>query len=227
MRPSLFDILKKDPTITTASCMALETAANKALEYDPATKQKLDRIEGLWIHIETHKPRLQLFFSVRDRHFVFRPLIDETPESQTTELPQSEIDAKISGDLIDFVRLSDKQYSLSHSSLHVSGKSGLLTELQNIFSGLDIDWEQALSALIGIVPGHLVAESIRKITRQLNETRQSVEFHLSDYLSEELRSIPSNTELDIFYQGVDDVNAQVNRLEARINQLRSTSKPNS
>ncbi|VUD40769.1 hypothetical protein TDB9533_00349 [Thalassocella blandensis] len=211
MFSSLHHLEFKDPSITTASCMALETLLNKALQYDPATRKKLRALQHLWIHIETQKPDLHLYFSVVDENFVLRAHMED--------LDSANVDAKISGDFLDFVRLSNQQYSLSNSTLHVSGKSGVLTELQNIFSELDIDWEQALCKVFGIVPGHLLAGALRKAGSTLHQAKRSIEFHLADYLSEELRSIPSRPELEYFYQDVDDVNAQTNRIEARFKQL--------
>ena len=208
MLGSLFNAsLLNDPGLNTASVMALEKLLNKALQYDPATRQKLKRLENTWIHINTDKPHLDIYFSVVENQFQLRSHFEDN------------VDATISGDFIDFIKLSNTQHSLSDSSLHVSGKSGLLTEMQTIFSGLDVDWEEALCNMIGIVPGHVVAQSIRAAMQTANSAKTTVEMHFADFLSEELQAIPSKSELEFFYNEVDELSAHVQRIEARLNRL--------
>ncbi len=196
------------PSISTAIALALEKIVNRALRYDPATQLKLRRLAGQTIQLESNRPRMHCFISV-DENFIRIQAHNE-----------NEPDAKISGDFTDFIKMGRSQHSFADSSIHVSGKSGLLNELQDILSQLDIDWEEAIIEITGIVPGHFIAETLRKGFAGLVATHKKFESQLPIYLKEELRVIPDDQELNSFYQSVDKLKSDLNRFEARLHKYK-------
>lgn len=212
---SLFAALRNDPTLSMALLSGLEKAINLALKYDPATQRKLASFDGVWLKLEISDLDFSFYFSSENQHVLLRSshLDIETP------------DATITGEWLDFVKLQEAQHSFANSSIHVSGKSGVLNELQSISADLDIDWEQALTETLGVVPGHLLAQSLRATHRFAKQSQHTFESHFADYLTEELRAIPSSFELEAFYQEVGEIKSDVDRLEARLNTLlRHTQK---
>lgn len=200
-------MIPKDPSVNTAIAAILEKVLNSALHYDPATQNKLIKLAGQVIHIRCQNPEVAFFITTSENKLQLKAHHD------------SNIDATIKGEFIDFLRLGKSTETFAESSIHVSGKSSLLNELQGIFSQLDIDWEEAIIDIAGVVPGHFIAETLRRGATALKSTKQTFEQQCADFLSEELRVIPSKTELDNYYQAVAELVSDIERVEARVKQL--------
>jgi ubiquinone biosynthesis protein UbiJ len=87
-------------------------------------------------------------------------------------------------------------------------------------AGLDIDWEAALAELVGEIPAHLIAESIRNSAQYRTAALQRAQTALAEVSQEELRLTPSKNEFDEFMASVRHVTADIDRLTARANKLR-------
>ena len=97
----------------------------------------------------------------------------------------------------------------------------MLRQLNQIFAGLDIDWEAALAELIGDVPAHIVADSIRKSSSMRADAMQRAQSAVVEVSQEELRLTPSQTEYQQFVQSVRHLSTDVDRLVARANRIRA------
>jgi len=201
-----------DPTLQTSVAIIIERCINTALRFDPATKAKLANIDGAILAFQCLRPELKLFFCVDTTAINVKSYCEIPP------------DVTISGELADFINvMSDSSKTFAASELSVSGKIHVLSQLQEILADADIDWEEPLADIIGVVPGHLVAQSARNAWQWLNTQKRQFEQNFRPYLEEELRAIPSQVELQSFYDDVDDTNARLNRVEARIQRLNQSS----
>ena len=65
--------------------------------------------------------------------------------------------------------------SFSGTGVNVSGNLDTLHQLNKIMGDVDIDWEGALAEIIGDVPAHLIAKTVRNsvVIRQDIVTRAS------------------------------------------------------
>lgn len=200
-----------DPALQTAAFSGLAFIINKALELDPATTQRLGELEGLVLEIHCQSPELKAYCLPSAQGFELRSFHD--PEL---------ISASLSGNLSDFVTLlqaSDKAAALVNGKLSVSGDSGHFLKLQAIMADLDLDWEQALSTLFGDVASHQLGRFIRSSFSFGQETRNTLERHVEEFLHEEARLLPPKLELENFYDDVRLLHSQSERLQARISRL--------
>lgn len=196
-----------DPTLKTALAVAIENIVNTALRYDPGTRFALAELSGV-IAIECTKPEMTLYWQIHSEgikvlgHYELSPTV------------------RIKGSLPALMQLMMQQQSnLANSGVEVYGNTALLAQLQNILKQLDIDWEMALNKVFGDVIGHPIAELIRKKAAWTEYQAQQIPPSLGEYLSEELRSTPSQPELEKFYKDVDSLRMNTDRLSARIQQL--------
>ena len=115
---------------------------------------------------------------------------------------------------------SGDMVSFSGTGVNVTGNLEMLRQLNQIMAGLDIDWEAALAALVGDIPAHLMAESIRNSANFRANAADRATSLLVEVSQEELQLTPSKNEYDDFVQSVRHLATDADRLAARANRLR-------
>ncbi len=211
-----------NPDIATVVSLALEKSINLALRYDPATREKLRALAPTRIALTISQPDIPLLF------FIEQNTIEENTNKENAVRVSmfdeaDDADIRLTGKASEFLSLMGKEtHSLADVDIDVSGKVSVLNQLQSILGDLDIDWEEPLTEILGVVPGHTVATMIRNAFDWGKTQQQSIHNALPDILTEELRLLPAQTELSHFYNAVDDVSAAAQRLQARIQQLQNS-----
>ena len=199
-----------DPSISTAAIAGLESAINMALRYDPGTRAALKKIQGQILAVQSTAPPFTFFLQTcDDDRETLRLFSDHDHQCSPTTHLRGPLTA------IAALAMTDSM-TLANSGVEVMGSTAFLSDLQRILGQLDIDWEDALNQLIGELPGHQAAEHIRRVVDWTHQRARSGKRLLSEYLTEELRSLPAKPELKQFYAAVDEVRMQVDRLEQKI-----------
>lgn len=206
-----------DPTLSAAATVSLEAAINRALRYDPATRLRLQALAGKSLAIEVASPlaghKLPLCCHFEDHGVRISAHID----NPTTCLR---------GSLAGLLMLaSSDQVNLAAAGVEAWGNTALLAEIKTIAAGLDLDWEEAINDWLGDVAGHQLAEQARRQFRWLKARSQSGKRLLSEFLTEELRAVPSAVELQHFSDQVDALRLASDRLLARFERLRTRTIP--
>lgn len=203
---------RQHPTAATALCLALERAINKALQYDPATAERLKRQAGRSIALELSEPTIVLSITFTEDGVQASPLTNKTA------------DCHLSGTVSSLIELmSGPKTTLAGSDLTLTGQTGFLMELLEIAKSIDIDWEEALCQYLGDYAGHAVAELVRYKAGHVKRIANRSPRFLGDFITEELRAVPAEPELEAFYNTIDDLQDDVARIEARIKQLMQAS----
>ncbi|TQV72665.1 hypothetical protein FKG94_18415 [Exilibacterium tricleocarpae] len=198
-----------DPTLHTAALATLEAAINTALRYDPGTRGALGRLQGQILEIESSAPRLRCFIAPGPEGL---RLLGHCEETVTTRLH---------GSLPALLSLAAGDAgSLAGSGVEIEGSTALPADLQRILKQLDIDWEEPLSRLLGDVAGHQAGNLIRTSLRWLGGRRSTAQRLLVEYLTEELRSLPGQVEVDGFCNDVDAIRLSADRLGAKVAELK-------
>lgn len=198
-----------DATVQTALCAALEKAINGALRYDPGSRQALTRLNGQVLMLDITRPRLPLYLVPGEEGVLILTQYE------------SEVTTRIQGPLPSLIALArSKRLNLADSGVEVFGSTMLLMELQQLLGQLDIDWEDALNDVVGDLPGHQMAQGIRQLLGWAGHRRHTATRLLGEYLTEELRALPSRAELKHFYREVDELRLAADRLAVRIDTLR-------
>lgn len=189
--------------LSTAALATLESAINTALRYDPGSRIALAKLEGQVLALESTAPPLRMFLA---------------PHSEGVSvmgLFEGEVTTLLRGPLTSLMALTLNQSSnLAASDVEVMGETALLVNLQRIFANLDIDWEEPLSQWLGDVVGHETADAIRAAKGWVSARGQTATRLAGEYLTEELKSLPSQSELKQFYNDVDELRLAADRCAA-------------
>lgn len=197
-----------DAMLTTAALAGAEKIINTALQYDPASRLALAALAPQVLAIKITAPECTVFIApgadgVR--------LLGHYEGHITTQL-QGELPALIS-------LINSERINLKDSGVQLFGSTSLLADLQTILKNLEIDWEEMLSQVFGDIIGHQSAELIRSKLGWSKDRLSNIQRLASEFLTEELRSLPSKPELAFFNAQVDELKLAVDRVEARLAQL--------
>lgn len=88
-----------------------------------------------------------------------------------------------------------------------------------LFDMLEIDWEEYLSHWIGDFPARQAGRVATKIKKFSKTLRTSLLQNIREYVHEEINLFPPTEEIQDFYQDVDNLRMDTDRLEARINYI--------
>jgi len=190
--------------------MAVEVAINKSLEYDPATQNALGELAGKVLAIECTLPSL-----------IFYVVHSETDISLMGQY-EGEPDTTLRGSALSLSSLAtdgQDRVSFFDTGVEVRGDHDLLRQIKKVLKNLDIDWEAALSQLIGDVPAHLVGEALRTSAKWQKDVAQRASSAAAEFSQEEVRLTPSQNEAGQFNKEVKHLANDVDRLTARMNKL--------
>ena len=187
-----------------------ETLINAALTKDPASKQALTKLEGQVFLVESTLPPLTV-------------AIEPTATGiQLHDNWDGNVTVTINGTLIAMAAIAvnaKESISFSGTGVNVSGNLDTLHQLNKIMGDVDIDWEGALAEIIGDVPAHLIAKTVRNsvVIRQDIVTRAST--GLVEVAQEEFNLTPSKNEFETIIPNIRQLSADADRLAARVRRL--------
>ena len=187
-----------------------EALINAALTKDPASKQALTKLEGQVFLVESTLPPLTV-------------AIEPTATGiQLHDNWDGNVTVTINGTLIAMAAIAvnaKESISFSGTGVNVSGNLDTLHQLNKIMGDVDIDWEGALAEIIGDVPAHLIAKTVRNsvVIRQDIVTRAST--GLVEVAQEEFNLTPSKNEFETIIPDIRQLSADADRLAARVKRL--------
>jgi len=201
---------KHDPALIAAAFVALETALQKALQYDNTTRTQLTNLTGQIFAFDCNEPVFCVYFFPETLSF--------------RQIYEGDVTARLSGSgkaFLALARASDAAAELiNNPELRLTGDSRALVKLQEILAQIDVDWEAPLVNLFGDVIGHQLAETLRAIHQQVRYSAKSLHRQIGEFLREESGWLPAREEVDDFLRGVDEVSMRVDRAGATLNWLR-------
>lgn len=192
--------------------VSIEALVNRALCYDPSSQQAIaaiDQVLAVNIHsgLPLIEPGLTLYFRGQEDGLAVLSYHEGAPVTQ------------LSGSAISLINLLKQPSNLANSGVTLAGDSALLQRWQHILQQLDIDWEDMISEILGDIAGPLAANKMRDsahwVSNQVNEQQRLS----SEYMIEEARLTPSQQEAEAFFQSITYFKNDIDRLEARIQQL--------
>lgn len=217
------------------SATALQKIATRLLRLDVEAKNKLIAFNDKVIHIQVTDLTLDYYFSFVDGQILIDNQLNEelagknedtlATHSSTASLSAvsaSTVSASISGNLSAFIAAAAAEHSADSvfkGELHFSGEINTAKRFQEFAQSLNIDWQEPLAQTFGDPIGHTIATGLQKLSGWVLNTANSVTQDISEYIQEEARVTPSYIEQQHFFQQVDQLRSQVDRLNARANQL--------
>lgn len=200
-------------TLKAGLLMALESAVNNSLTYDPATQQALRALDGKVMHIACTMPPQSVYVLFVGEHV------------ELWSLFEGAADTTLSGSASAFLglwRARGKATALTESGVTLTGDSALMQRLQAISAMLDIDWEALLADHTGDIVAHQLGQVMRGAGHWLRVARHEAERLVGEYLQYENHSIPTRHDVERFCNEVDEVALRMDRLQARLNAFLAT-----
>lgn len=186
---------------------------NAYLKLDPHSKKRLSELKGKTIAIQ-----------LLPFNFQFQLTCHQDSIMLNHEDSLIKPDAKVSGTALQLINVAiskKDRHRFFAEDIEIEGDAVIGQKIIALFDEMDIDWEDKLSNFIGDVSAHHVGNILRNIKGWLSSSEQSMTKNLSEYLQEEKNLFPSKEALSDFYHDIDHLNLDVERIEAKINDLKN------
>jgi ubiquinone biosynthesis protein UbiJ len=190
--------------------VALESALNNYIRLDLDVGELLSPLAGKVIGLTIEPFGETLYLCPTDNTI---QVLDDYPDAP---------DTRISGSLwaLGLMGISTKPMrSVFSGEVRIEGDTTTGRRFQELFDKLDIDLEEKLSRFTGDVIAHQIGNLFRTGARWTRESIRTFELNLGEFLQEETRDLPAGPEAEIFYRHVDQLRADFDRLNSRIERL--------
>lgn len=199
--------------LTRAMLVAVERSLGLALDRDPLTARRLASLQGKTILVQARDPDWQLY--LQPGVDGLRLAMDSAADPDCTLSAPSSL-------LVRLLVSDQRQRLLQDPHLQLSGDSQVLVSLQSALGGLRLDGEAELARWLGPVAAHAVAGMARSGWQWGGEARQTLSLSLAEYLTEESGQLVGNSEARASAEQLYQLRLDLDRLEARVNQLNET-----
>lgn len=192
---------------------SLSTAINRYLSLDPESKERLAKLNGKAITIE-----------LLPFHYTFHCYFDNNAVSINTD-ECKDAEAIIRGTPLQLATLAlsqDNRHRFFADDVTIEGNAALGQQVMQLFDELEIDWQEYFSMLVGDVSAHHIGNFFQHMKTWLTQTENSMAQNISDFLHEELKCVPPAEALQDFFQDIDELRMDTDRIEARLNALSAT-----
>ena len=105
--------------------------------------------------------------------------------------------------------------------VEIEGNIELGQQLIDLFDHLQIDWEEQLSHITGDIPAYHIGQLARKISSWVQHTNESLTTNINDYIHEEAQWLPTREALNDFFNDIDQLRSDTDRIEAVVHQISS------
>lgn len=194
----------------------LEAALNRALALDPDTRDGLSALDGRRVALHLAAPPLALQVRVVGDRLEVGPV----EESATADLSVRSTLGGLLSQLPDLLGMGDRRGSSPPAgALRIEGDADLARRLQRLAGRFDPDWQQPFAAVFGDILGVQIANALAGGLRHARDATGALATNAAEYVTEESRDVVSRAELDAFFDDVDTVRDDVERLAARVARL--------
>jgi ubiquinone biosynthesis protein UbiJ len=193
----------------------LASALNNYLALDPEAPEKLTAFDGKVICVDIRGLNRTIYLLINDNRISVVNTYDAEP------------DATIIGSPAALFKLGvhrDSAPLFFAGEVEIRGDTRLGRQFKLLLAEMEIDWEEHLSRLVGDIAAHRIAGLFRDLTNWSKTAADNFADDVGEYLQEESRDVVSGAEMEVFYQQVDRLRDDTERLEARIDRLSGIEK---
>ena len=191
----------------------LEIAINQYLSLDPNASTFLAPLAGKVIKVTISSFNESLYLC---------PSLDAI---QLLDFSSEPVNTQLTGSVFAFglMGLSSKPMrSIFSGDIQIEGDMQLGRKFQALFSKLDINLEPHLARYTGESVAQHISQFFRSGHEWSKESIDSFRLNVSEYLQDETRDLPSEPEVAIFYDQVDELRTHFDRISSRIERLEKT-----
>ncbi len=192
--------------------LALDNLANALNQYLALDSQSLDKIKALNGKVLklTITP-IYFYIVFNDSRIELKPTIEDEPDTSIEGLPWSYIQMHFAS--------STQKSQLFKDGLSIKGDIDFGQKVQALFNEIDIDWEEHLSKLTGDIVANEFFKLCHSTKKWADNFKESMRLNTRDYLQEESDFLPTQEELQDFYDDVDSLALRVDRLSAKMKEF--------
>jgi len=193
-----------DPAVTL-----MEIAINRALKLDDFSYQKMIALQGKIIGIELLGINVSFY------------LVPNADGVQVLADTEEKADTWIRGTPLSMLKtaISDDRSTLFKGEVTIDGDMELGQKFQRILDGLEIDWEEPLSKVVGDVAAHQLGDMVRGFSSWAFNSIDSLTKTTGEYFQEETQDVVNSVEVERFVDGIDELRSDTERLEKRLERI--------
>lgn len=183
---------------------------NQLISLDPDYQQLLPPLIGKTIRLEILQPKFTVFITFTDTALTLHSQLDDVA------------DCTIRGSALALLRLSRQSHktaALAQGEVEILGDLFLAQHLNTLNTELNIDWEEQLSKFVGDFAAFKIGSVLRKAWNWKLQCFDTLSQNLNEYLHEEVHQLPPRLALNDFFDDIDTLKNDLERLTARFERL--------
>ena len=192
----------------------INNSIKKYFDSDPEVAAQLHELEGQQLLLELTDLKKEFLITPIGSSIIVTEYQDDDSVKEST--------TTFHANVVTFLRLAlgaDYQSMLNDATLKIDGDVELANRLRTIFKKVDIDWEDIASKYVGDSLAYQLGVAARRAKSYKQRSVENFRLDVSEYLQEESRIVPTRIEIDRFLNDVDILDADIERLEARMRRL--------
>lgn len=206
---------------------AVEQLINQWIDLDLPTRLQLNQLEGKLLRVVIDAPQLSvdvLFdqdkvrISATPTGMPERPSLFEQRPYDHAEMPQTATTTLHVKNLIELSKLMGSTPGET-GNIPLQGDMSLLQQLQRILAQAEPDLASKLAPAIGAIPASQIANALQQGQQQFGRISKALLHHGTDTLVEDSGLFAARWQLDKLKQGSRDLRQDIERLQARVNQM--------
>ncbi|MET1256339.1 ubiquinone biosynthesis accessory factor UbiJ [Aliikangiella maris] len=197
-------------SINQLSATCLEQLANRVLALDPQAHQGLVPFAGKIIHLQIIDWQINYYVMFPGQSLVIHDFCNRP------------VSACISGKLTDFLNAALQENTgdaLFTGELSFTGEINTARQFQAYIQALQIDWREPITGIFGDIAGQTITDGISQLFNFGQSLFKATQQNIPEYLQEEARVTPTASEQAIFFDNIDLLRSQADRLSARVSRL--------
>lgn len=193
----------------TPLLVSAETGMNRYMQLDPAWQDWLKPLVGKSLGIRVRHLPIAITFYFQDKVLRLSKGIDET-DAQITASPTT---------FLALAYVKAHQNFLSDGRLQLQGDLALVQAFETLWQQLQPAWAEVVSPYLGDPLTHYISEGVRATKQASQRGCTHLSQQLTEYIQDELQLLPAKPQLVDFYQRVDILRQDTDRLAANISRF--------
>lgn len=200
-----------DPAI-----IMMEVGINQALKLDDFSFNKVRGLKGKIIGFELQGIDLCFYLAPNDDGIQVLPALSSNATADTW----------IRGTPLSMLKtaVSEDRSGLFKGDVIIDGDMTLGQDFQRMLNGLEIDWEEPLSKIVGDVAAHQLGDLVRGLSSWAIQSMDSLTKTTGEYYQEETQDIVNPVEIERFVDNVDLLRSDTDRLTLKLKKLEEKIK---
>ncbi|WP_144392963.1 ubiquinone biosynthesis accessory factor UbiJ [Pleionea sediminis] len=192
------------------------------------TASALEKVINHWVFLdpeisEKRKPLIQKRVAIKLTDWNLTYVFDFNEESIAIDTQvEAPSQVTLSGTSFAFFNMARQEHggdALFKGDIHFEGEVGTAQLFQAFWQSIDVDWEEELSKYTGDIVAHHAGNFVRSAHKTLKNFFITAQQNVSEYVREEANMSPSPIEVELFYNELDDLKSDIDRLASRIEKL--------